>query len=475
MKKIHAVLIAAAALLLILSLVFGALNLYSGQSTLPKGTQLASWEVGGLDRNEVRSQLDKYLATLHSITLVLMAENNVELKLKMKDAGITYEAEPFLQGLQSLDQGSLIERVKARRDFSPSWDLNAHLDIHKLQNLLNPDWEKKTFGAPINATRRITANDRIVYTPEVSSRQVDWTVMEQSLLAAIPKDLSQLEQLGSKVITIKVPLVILQPPVTLKSLEKEGIERKITEFSTSLGASGPGRSYNVEAAAKSVNDTLLPPGGIFDYGKAIQKAKKEYGFREAPVIVNGKLQPGTGGGICQVSSTLYNAALRSGLEIVERHNHSLPVSYLPKGQDATFAEGYINFRFRNNTGKYLIIKSTVENRRLTVKLFGTFPKNVSYKVESKIIDILTPADSIVNDLSLPPGTSRVLESGKAGYVVETYITRLMDGQPVEKKKLSRDVYRAQKRIIVVNKAGASNSVSPEVTQRPLLEDGVSSE
>ncbi|MDQ0192148.1 VanW family protein [Paenibacillus wynnii] len=475
MKKIHASLIAAATLILILSLVYGALNLYSRQSTLPKGTQLAGWEIGGLDRDEVRSQLEEHLLNLHSITLVLMTENNAGFKLTMKDAGITYETEPFLQGLQSLSQGSLIERVKARRDFSPSWDLNTRLDIHMLQNLLNPDWEKKTFGTPVNATRRITADDRVVYTPEISSRQVDWPAMEQSLHAVIPKDLSQLEQLGSKVITLKVPLVILQPPVTLKSLEKEGIERKITEFSTSLGASGPGRSYNVEAAAKAVNETILPPGGIFDYGKAIQKAKKEYGFREAPVIVNGKLQPGTGGGICQVSSTLYNAALRSGLEIVERHNHSLPVSYLPKGQDATFAEGYINFRFRNNTGKYLIIKSTVQNRRLTVKLFGTFPKNVSYKVESKIIDILIPADRIVNDLSLPPGTSRVLESGKAGYVVETYITRLVDGQPVEKKTLSRDVYRAQKRIILMNKAGTSSTVLPEVSKRPLLEDGVSSE
>ncbi|MFC6648253.1 VanW family protein [Paenibacillus rhizoplanae] len=210
----------------------------------------------------------------------------------------------------------------------------------------------------------------------------------------------------------------------------------------------------------------------FDYGKAIQKAQTEYGFREAPVIVNGKLQPGTGGGICQVSSTLYNAALRSGLEIVERRNHSLPVSYLPKGQDATFAEGYINFRFRNNTGKYLIIKSEVQGRTLTIKLFGTFPKNVNYSIESRTVEVLPPTDKYVSDASLPKGGTRVLLAGKTGYVVETYITRHVDGAAVERNLLSRDTYYAQKRIIAINRGGMSQSAQPDSPRRQLVEDGV---
>ena len=474
MKKKQIVLATAAGLLLLFTLVLGALHLYSRQPTLPKGTTLAGWEVGGIDRDQVRSQLKENIQTLQSTTLTLTVEGNPGITLTLKEAGIVYEAEPFLQGIQNLGRGSLLKRVKARRNFPPNWSLHAHVDTQELKNILSKEWEKKTFGVPINAARRITDDDRVVYTPETSTRQVDWQVMEQSLQSVIPKDFHQIESLHGKSITVKVPLTILQPPVTVNSLQKEGIERKITEFSTSLGASGPGRSYNVEAAAKAVDGTILPPGGIFDYGKAIEKAKKEYGFKEAPVIVNSQLQPGTGGGICQVSSTLYNAALRTGLEIVERHNHSLPVSYLPKGQDATFAEGFINFRFRNNTGKYLVIKSSVQNRRLTVKLFGTFPKNISYTLESKVVETLSPANSFVNDFSLPPGSSRVLVNGKTGYVVDTYITRLVDGQPVEKKKLSRDVYRAQKRIIAVNKAGASHSTQPEVTRRPILEDGVSS-
>ncbi|WP_410512576.1 VanW family protein [Paenibacillus sp. BR2-3] len=475
MKKIHIALIAATALLLVISLVLGALHLYIGQRTLPKGTTLAGWEVGGMDRDGVRSELAEQVKALHSLPLVLTTEGNTELKLTLKEAGITYDAEPFLQGLQELTEGGLLERVKARRNFPQDWSLSVHLDIKDLQLSLSPAWEKETFGVPVDATRRITEDDRVLYTPETSSRKVDWTALEKSLQAIVPKDFKQLKLLQDKGITAKVPLTVLKPAVTVKALKEEGIERKIAEFSTSLGASGPGRIYNVDAAAKAVNGTVLPPGGIFDYGKAIEKAKKLYGFREAPVIVNGKLQPGTGGGICQVSSTLYNAALHSGLEIVERRNHSLPVSYLPKGQDATFAEGYINFRFRNNTGKYLVVKAAVQNRNLTVKMFGTLPRDVSYVIESEIVQTLSPADKIVNDSSLPPGSLRVIESGKTGYVVETYITRLVDGKPIEKKKLSRDVYRAQKRLVAVNNAGTGKTTTPEETQRPLLEDGVSSE
>ncbi|WP_339288330.1 VanW family protein [Paenibacillus sp. FSL E2-0201] len=475
MKKIHLALIVVTALILIGSLIYGGLHLYSHNNTLPKGTTLAGWEVGGLNITEVRSELEEKLHALESVPLVLQVEGNSELTLKLKQAGMTYAAAAFEQGLQDLTEGRLWDRVKARYSFPQNWSLEAHLNIAQLKTILSPAWERESFGDPVDATRRITGDDRVVYTPEKTSLEVDWTGMITSLSAAAPTRFNRLITLQEKGITLEVPLTILQPDITLNALKEQGIERKIMQFSTSLGASGPGRIYNVESAAKAVNGTVLPPGAVFDYGKAIEKAKIEYGFREAPVIVNGKLQAGVGGGICQVSSTLYNAALRTGLEIVERRNHSLPVNYLPKGQDATFAEGYINFRFRNTTGKYLVIKAAVQGRSLTIKLFGTFPQNVTYKVHSQIVEVLPPVDKYVNDPSLPRGGTRVIQNGKTGYVVETYSTRLVDGKSTEVKKLSRDVYYAQKRLIAINRGGVSKSVIPEAPRKQLVEDGVRSE
>jgi vancomycin resistance protein YoaR len=475
MKKIHVALIVVTALIVAGSLIFGGLHLYGHKNTLPKGTTLAGWDVGGQTIREVRSELDTLLHAFESVPLALKVKENSELTLTLTKAGMSYEAATFRQGLKDLSEGDLWDRVKARYSFPQNWSLEAHLEITKLQESLSPAWERASFGNPVDATRRITGDDRVVYTPEKSSFEVDWTGLELLLLAAAPTRVNHLNTLQENGIKLEVPLSVLQPDISLKALKEQGIERKIMQFSTSLGVSGPGRTYNVESAAKAVNGTVLPPGAIFDYGKAIEKAKKEYGFREAPVIVNGKLQAGIGGGICQVSSTLYNAALRTGLEIVERRNHSLPVNYLPKGQDATFAEGYINFRFRNTTGKYLVIQAAVQGRTLTVKLFGTFPQNVSYKVHSQIVEVLPPVDKYINDSSLARGSSRVIQNGKTGYVVETYMTKYVDGKSSEVNKLSRDIYYAQKRLIAINRGGVSKSGIPDVPKKQLVEDGVRSE
>ncbi|MDT3427970.1 vancomycin resistance protein YoaR [Paenibacillus forsythiae] len=471
MRKTHGALIALIGLILAASLVYGGLYLYAGQRSVPERTTLAGWNVGGMDIAKARAELERKLQALHAIPVTLTGGGETEIQVTLKDAGISYDADPFLEGLDRLTNGGLLDRVKARRSFVKTWGLEANWDSAPLKRTLSPQWERTAFGEPVNATRRITESDQIVYTPGETSRRIDWNAMESSLRAALPESLSQLEALRSKGVVVQLPLKTVQPDVTVKSLQDQGVARKIAEFSTSLGSSGPGRSYNVNSAAKAVNDTLLPPGGIFDYGKAIEKAEQTTGFREAPVIVSGRLQPGVGGGICQVSSTLYNAALRTGLEIVERRSHSLPVSYLPKGQDATFSQGSINFRFRNNTGHYLLIRSAVAGRALTVKFFGTFPQNVSYEVESRTVDILSPGSRTVSDASLPPGASRTLQSGKAGYIVETYVTRKVDGKAVDRKKLSRDIYRPQQALVAVG-SGQARPAVPEPSERPLVEDGI---
>ncbi|MNM10514.1 Vancomycin B-type resistance protein VanW [compost metagenome] len=477
MKKVHAVMIFVSALLLAAALAYGGVALYAGQATVPKGTLLAGWDIGRMNIAAVRSELDRKLAELEAVPLTLRIGEtegpSLTLTLTLKEAGVSYQAESFLNGLDRLSEGGVWERAKARYSFEKNWALTAGWTDTALRSRLNAGWESSTFGDPVDATRRITADDRIVYTPGRTSLRIDWTRAELTLSGVIPKDFSRLDTLKTAGLAADLPLRTAQPDVTLQSLQDQGVARKIMQFSTSLGSSGPGRSYNVESAAKAVNDTLLPPGAVFDYDKAIEKAENEYGFREAPVIVNGTLQPGVGGGICQVSSTLYNTVLRTGLEIVERRNHSLPVNYLPKGQDATFSRGSINFRFRNTTGHYLLIRAAVSGRSLTVKLFGTFPSNVSYSVESRTVEILAPGRRTVTDSSLPPGASRTLRKGRTGYIVETYRTKFVRGEAVERVRVSRDTYRPQQAIVAVGPGGA-NSSGAQDSERPLVEDGIRS-
>lgn len=231
----------------------------------------------------------------------------------------------------------------------------------------------------------------------------------------------------------------------------EGRPRKIAAFSTSFAASGEGRAHNIEAVAQALDNTLLMPGDVFDFGSIVAKAERERGFKEAPVIVSGKLKPGIGGGICQVSSTLYNAVLRAdGIDIVERRNHSLPVGYLPVGLDATFADGFINFRFRNATGKPLRIKTEVRNKTVTVKLLGAMNENVEYRIETVLQYIIAPKIVYAADPHLAEGLSKTLRPGAEGYVVDTYRVKLVNGEFAERVRISHDTYRSQDALVAVH-------------------------
>ncbi|KAA8997942.1 vancomycin resistance protein [Paenibacillus spiritus] len=485
MRKWHGALVAGTGLALLLSLLYGGAVLYTGQRTVPSHVRLAGLELGGRPLPEARAELKRTMARMERLSLSLRDDQGEAARLTLAEAGVVYRAETLLHALDSLGEGGLWERVRTRWTFPRTWRLEAEWNSGKLRGLLNAQWQHSRYGEAVNAVRTITPDDRIAYAPGRSSRQIDWTALESRLLASLPREPGIDAPAGPEAQpggpedavprVLDLPLAELPPAVTEASLRAQGVSRLIVSMSTPLGASGPGRVYNVESAARAVNDTLIPPAGIFDYGLAIDKAARTTGFRQAPVIVNGRLTPGVGGGICQVSSTLYGAALRLGLDIVERRNHSLPVSYLPKGQDATFAQGSINFRFRNTTGHYLLIRSEVRGRTLTVKMYGTFPRGIVYEVRSSTVDILAPGERRVIDASVARGASRTLVRGKAGYVVETYLIRREDGQVTGKTLVSRDTYWPQQRVVAVAPGSAAAPSPSSAPQRRLVEDGVSGE
>nr|WP_154959331.1 VanW family protein [Paenibacillus xylanexedens] len=471
MKKIHVTVIALFSLLLIGSASYGLLYMYVNQPTLPKGVQISGWAIDGKHRKEVLAELHTRIQQLQDwpVTLEVAEPNPITMSHTAAELGVSYSADSFKAAVQQLDEGNLWERAYARYQFPQTFSLDMNYNEQTFQQLLSPAWEKETFGTPTEAVRRITANDQVQYIPEKSVRRIDWKTLSTLMQTKLHRELSDvMDGVKSESIRILLPLYTLKPEVTIDSLKQEGIERKIIQFSTGLGNSSQGRIHNVSAAAQAINGMILPPGGVFDYEKVIRKAEKEFGFREAPVIVNGRLMPGIGGGICQVSSTVYNAALLTGLDIVERRNHSLPVKYIPKGLDATFASGAINFRFRNSTEKSLLIHAKVQGGRMVVKFFGTFPENVSYALESRTIETLSVPVKYVSSNVLPDGAQQVLQNGQPGYIVETVRTKKVDGKVVETKTISRDTYKAQSRLIA--RSGHISMPDPEYPS--VVEDGI---
>jgi len=434
------------------ALLYGGLWLYVSRDLVPADTTVGSLRLGGLSADEALRLLDARIADLES-RRVEFADTDVALS--WREAGITWSATGFRAGLRSLAEGEIWRRTRARFHFKKEWDLQASFQASALKRTFSPDWEKRRFGSPVNAVRTLNPDDSISYSPGASVRRIDWSLLQRRLLDAAEEAEGGVQagkpggSAAGGVATVQLPLIEVPPAVTVESLKRQGIRRKIAEFSTELGASGAGRVHNVDAAARALDGLLLPPDGVFDYAAIVRAAEEQYGFREAPVIFGGRLVPGVGGGICQVSSTLYNAAVRAGLDIVERRNHSVPVRYVPLGQDATFAEGHINFRFRNTTGNHLLIAARAEHGRMTVKLFGDIPGNVLYDMESKTAKILPAANKYVVNPALPAGGRKVIVRGKPGFVVDTYRVKYVDGRIAERIRLSRDTYPAQPNVIAV--------------------------
>lgn len=248
-----------------------------------------------------------------------------------------------------------------------------------------------------------------------------------------------------------VPLKITKAKVTVADLGSRAFPNQLAIATTRYDAGNVPRTTNLSIACSKINGYVLQPGETFSYNKALGKRTVENGYKEAAIYANGGVENGLGGGICQISSTLYNAVLEANLEIVERHNHSFVTSYLPAGKDATVVYGALDFRFKN-TRKYPIkINASVKSGVATVTISG-LKEDVEYNV--KVVATVTAnipcAVEKIEDPTLEEGKEVVVTKGTNGCKSVTYkYVYTQDGQLVSKTLLSSDTYSTIKRTVKV--------------------------
>ncbi|RKN78896.1 VanW family protein [Paenibacillus ginsengarvi] len=454
---------------------------YSGLRTVPGGVRLGDWVIGGLTEHELRLEWQSRLGQLYGepVELELPGGKPAKAKVTWNALGLTLEEESLSGLLEYLFEGSRLTKAKKRWHMrGAALPLELRLSDPAMRQTLAAQWPGLMNPVTKNAERTVTPGDLIEYIPEQKAQTIDVATLTERLKSlGLERFYAILRGEGGQsgeqsLPAVQVPVREQLPKVTQEQLKGQGVERKIAEFTTTFPGSAPGRVHNIQATAGTIHDMLLAPGERFDYSTIIRETEKRAGFREAPVIFNGKLVPGIGGGICQVSTTLYNAVLRAGLQVNERRNHSLPVSYVPLGQDATFATGYINFMFTNNTGHHLLIRSEFDGGRVTIKLFGTMPPSVTYEIESNVLQTIEPPVKYVRNPTLADGEQAVIQQGKPGYVVETYRIRKENGVVTGKERVSKDTYQTQPTLIAL-RGGDTAPDAPPGGPRPIVEDGVS--
>lgn len=261
---------------------------------------------------------------------------------------------------------------------------------------------------------------------------------------------------------IRIPLTITRPKVQTKHLETNLFKYCLAEVETHFSPKKVERTANVRLAAKLVNGTILNPGEEFSYNKVVGPRTTARGFKAAAIFAQGEVVDGIGGGICQVSSTIYMAALRANMKITERRNHAFYVDYTPKGEDATVVYGSIDFRFVNTSEYPVKIVATSKNNYIRVQIMGTEPdEKVTVKLTKKTHSTSPYTTREKASSSLAKGVREVQQKGQQGISMSVY-RNVYDakGKLVESYLENNSKYKPMPEIVLVGSGAAAPTVAP---------------
>lgn len=245
-----------------------------------------------------------------------------------------------------------------------------------------------------------------------------------------------------------IPLKITKPEITTDEIGSEGFPDLLGTFTTYYNASNTARTTNLRLASNKINGTVLMPGEIFSYNKVVGERTIAAGYKEAPMYSGGKVVDGLGGGICQISSTLYNSVIFANLDIVSRSNHRFVPSYVKAGRDATVVYGAIDFKFKNSRNYPIRIKSSVSGGVAKVSIYGMKEeKEYDVKIETRITGSIPSKTVYENDTTLAEGKEKVVQRGHKGTYSEAYKVVYYKGKVVSRTLLSKDKYSAMDTII----------------------------
>lgn len=248
----------------------------------------------------------------------------------------------------------------------------------------------------------------------------------------------------------------VEAELTTAEAQAMGIVDRLSTFTTDYAASNVPRVNNIHILADALNGTLIAPGATFSFNDTIGPRTAEKGYQEANAIVNGKLVPQLGGGICQVGTTIFNSVFFSGLPVVERKNHSQYISHYPTGRDATVSWGGPDFKFKNDTANWVLISTSYTNSTVTISLYGT---KTGYEVTYDTgpwTDIKDPPVREVSDPALPSGSRVVDERGVSGRTI-IVVRHVFSGGVEIRTDTFKSVYKPAEEVVRVGTGGASPS------------------
>jgi vancomycin resistance protein YoaR len=392
-----------------------AVTTFAAEKTYNKNLILEDIEIGGMNRNQVNFAVRKKITE----------------KLKQNNLIIFCGKEKYVFRYPEINYTSdLTELLNKLIDEKPKLKTKYYVKTEYYLNNIDGVIDRIYYNNKIDA-----ADAQIIFNAE-NEKPFDYSGEKEGF--EIDKKLLKneiLDSINSDFYAIKAKNVKILPKITKNDLKNLTLLR--SRFSTGYEFSSEERKFNIGLAASFISGTVLEPDEEFSFNKIVGERSEKRGFKQAKIIFDGKFVDGIGGGVCQLSTTIYNAVLTAGLEITEQHRHTLSVSYIEPSFDAMVNSYTSDLKFKNNTGAKIFIKITADGKKVSAAIYG-IENEFSYKRISITKSVIEPPapEIIIGD------SEEIIQNAKSGLISEGYLEKYKKGILIEKKHIRSDKYKA---------------------------------
>lgn len=427
---------------------------YAMADTLPDGIYVGEYNLGGMTEEEANKKIQDLVGQMESQKITLVVDGQ-PMETSAKELGFHWSnPEAVNQAASAWQGGNLIKRYLNKKDIEKNHviiPLETALDDGRLEAFINEKCAS-AIVEPQNASI-VRANGAFTVTPSVTGKNVDIKATKDALNAALANGLS-------KPVTANATVSDVNPAITTDALST--INDTLGTFSTSFSSSGASRSTNLKVGSSKINTRVLMPGETLSGYECMHPFTVSNGYATAAAYENGQVVDSVGGGVCQISTTLYNAVLRAELLVAQRQNHSMVVSYVKPSQDAAIAGTYKDLKFTNNYSTPIYIEGYTSGKTITFTIYGkeTRPANRTFDFVSETLSVTDPgAPKEVVDPAMAPGSRKQVQSAHTGIKSRLWKVVYLDGVEQSREILHTDTYNPSKAIIKVGPA-APASVTP---------------
>ena len=422
-----------------------------GAQVLPEGLYVGEQSLGGMTEEEAEKAVQAYIDNLTALPVSVDIDGTT-VETTTGELGLTWSnPDAVKETADQYEYGSLVKQYMARKDLEQApvkLSLEVQTDPAKVKAFV--DEKCQGFTAQAQDASITRENGQFVITDSVVGVAVDTAATEAALNEAIT---AALADGGSTQIQVAAAVTEQQPRIKTEDLAT--IQDVLGTFTTDFSSSGASRSTNLTVGAAKINGHVLMPGETLSGYECLQPFTTANGYRTAAAYENGQVVDSVGGGVCQIATTLYNMALNAELEITQRQNHSMIVTYVKPSKDAAIAGTYKDIKFTNNYSTPIYVEGYTEGKKLTFTVYGkeTRPANRRVEYVSETLGTTSPGEpQQIVDNSLAPGARVKVQSSHTGLRSRLWKVVYVDDVETERTLLHTDTYNASKAIYRVGPA-----------------------